>query len=178
MLALSLVIGPSQLDGLVKRCLATRGPPMRPACGLRAFDSECAHTSTLPTSHFCLSQPNVCHYQFRCCPAARARRVRGDWPQGVRPRTTPAEHAVCDAWCGSRTAVLTRAPPRACFVASAQTQAVSVSAALPKVAESARLALVGAAAVLVLSTVSVKPALANSCGSMPTGAWWRPAGAT
>jgi hypothetical protein len=51
------------------------------------------------------------------------------------------------------------------------TQAVSVRAALPKVAESARLALAGAAAVLVLSTAAVQPALANSCGSMPTGAW-------
>ena len=44
-------------------------------------------------------------------------------------------------------------------------------ASLPKVAESARLALAGAAAVLVLSTAAVQPALANSCGSMPTGAW-------
>ena len=48
---------------------------------------------------------------------------------------------------------------------------MSVRAALPKAAESARLALAGAAAVLVLSTAAVQPALANSCGSMPTGAW-------
>ncbi len=46
-------------------------------------------------------------------------------------------------------------------------------AALPKVAQSARLALASAAAVLVLSTAAVPPALANSCGSMPTGAWSR-----
>ena len=65
-----------------------------------------------------------------------------------------------------RTAVLTRAA--ACL---SKLQAVSVRALLPKVAESARLALAGAAAVLVLSTAAVQPALANSCGSMPTGAW-------
>ena len=50
---------------------------------------------------------------------------------------------------------------------------MSVRAVLPKVAESARLALVGAAAVLMMSTAAVQPALANSCGSMPTGAWLR-----
>jgi hypothetical protein len=48
------------------------------------------------------------------------------------------------------------------------TKTVSVRAALPKAADSARLALAGAFAVLVLTTS--QPAMANSCGSMPTGA--------
>ena len=94
-------------------------------------------------------------------------RVRASAPTGRKVRTRPAQ--ACDARCGSRTAALTPAAP--VRVLAPQTQAVSVRAALPKVAESARLALAGAAAVLVLSTAAVQPAMANSCGSMPTGAW-------
>jgi len=66
----------------------------------------------------------------------------------------------------SRTAALTLAAPRA--AAFAHPKAVSIRAALPKVAESARLALAGAAAFLVLAVA--QPAMAN-CGSMPTCAW-------
>jgi hypothetical protein len=90
-------------------------------------------------------------------------------PTGRKVRARPAS-AWARAVCFTYSPVLTRAAPRA--AAFAQTQAVSIRAALPKVAESARLALAGAAAVIVLAVA--QPAMANSCGSMPTGAWPRP----
>jgi hypothetical protein len=79
-------------------------------------------------------------------------------------RSTPA-HPEVHVLCNASGAVLMRAitPPVAPIM-----KTVSVRAALPKTAESARLALTAAVAVLVLTTS--QPAMANSCGSMPTGA--------